>query len=291
MSWTNHQCLAPRQAPEGNSLPTNPVKLLVISLGVAASLITDSAAHSPLLPRPQQVQYENGTLPLRGLSIRFAAPTTTEDRFAAEQLASRLSAIGQTHIPIRKGKGSGRAIVLNRTAAGGALPGDNESTGPDSREAYSVQITPKGAEIRAASSAGLFYGVQTLVQMVEGAGPQAVLPTATVRDWPALAYRGFMMDLSHGQLLRVSEIERQLDLLARFKANQYYFYSEASIEFEGYEVVNPDGPLHARRSPAHHRIRAPAPHRRSALHGALRPHARPFPRREVHRPWPAPLRR
>jgi hypothetical protein len=66
------------------------------------------------------------------------------------------------------------------------------------------------------------------------------LPAVTIRDWPALAYRGFMMDLSHGQLLRVPEIERQIDLLARFKANQYYFYSEASIEFAGYELVNPD---------------------------------------------------
>jgi hypothetical protein len=77
--------------------------------------------------------------------------------------------------------------------------------------------------------------------MVECSEPQVALPAATIRDWPALPYRGFMMDLSHGQLLRVPEIERQLDLLARFKANQYYFYSEASIELEGYELVNPDG--------------------------------------------------
>jgi hypothetical protein len=216
------------------------MRRFLIFLTVAASLASASATHSPLLPRPQQVHYENGAMPLRGLSIRFAAPPTAEDRFAAEQLATRLSAIGQTQIPIRKGRASGPAILLNRTGAGAALPGDNESTGPDSREAYSLQVTPKGAEIRAASSAGLFYGVQTLLQIVEGSGPQAVLPATTVRDWPALAYRGFMMDLSHGQLLRVSEIERQLDLLARFKANQYYFYSEASIEFEGYELVNPD---------------------------------------------------
>ena len=220
--------------------PTNSTKHLLASLAVVASLITASAANSPLLPRPQQVQYDNGTLALRGLSIHFAMAPCAEDRFAAEQLASRLSAIGHSQIPIRKGKASGPAIVLNRTAAGGALPGDNEITGPDSREAYSLQVTQKRVEIRAASSAGLFYGVQTLLQMVEGSGPEAALPTATIRDWPALAYRGFMMDLSHGQLLRVSEIERQLDLLARFKANQYYFYSEASIEFEGYELVNPD---------------------------------------------------
>jgi hypothetical protein len=216
------------------------MKRLLISFAVLV-LVATASAHSPLLPRPQQVHYESGTLPLPGLSIRFAAPPTGEDRFAAEQLASRLSAIGQTQIPIRKGKASGPAILLNRTAEGAALPGDNESAGPDSREAYSLQVTPKGAEIRAASSAGLFYGVQTLLQMVEDSGPQAALPAAAIRDWPALPYRGFMMDLSHGQLLRVSEIERQLDLLARFKANQYYFYSEASIEFVGYELVNPDG--------------------------------------------------
>jgi hexosaminidase len=217
------------------------MKLFLLPVAALTALATASAAHGPLLPRPQQVHYENGALPLRGLSICFAAQLTAEDRFAAEQLASRLSAISQMQIPIRIGKASGSAILLNRTAAGAALPGDNEHAGPDSREAYSLQVTPKGAEIRAASSAGLFYGVQTLLQMVEGSGLQAALPAGAIRDWPALPYRGFMMDLSHGQLLRVSEIERQLDLLARFKANQYYFYSEASIEFEGYELVNPDG--------------------------------------------------
>jgi hypothetical protein len=77
--------------------------------------------------------------------------------------------------------------------------------------------------------------------MVEGQGSDAVLPAASVRDWPALAYRGFMMDTSHGQLLKVQEIERQIDHLARFKANQYFFYSEASIELEGYSLVNPTG--------------------------------------------------
>ena len=68
-----------------------------------------------------------------------------------------------------------------------------------------------------------------------------MLPVAEVKDWPALAYRGVMIDFSEGELIRVSEAERQIDLMARFKINQYYFYSEASIEFEGYDVVNPNG--------------------------------------------------
>jgi hypothetical protein len=240
MSRTNNHLLASGSAPNNESLPLCSLQRFLFFLVVVASSATTAAAHSPLLPRPQQVQYESGSLPVHGLSIRFASRPSAEDRFAAEQLAGWLSANGQTQIPTRKTKASGPSILLNRTGTGAALPGDKDSAGPDSREVYSLQVTPKGAEIRASSSAGLFYGIQTLLQLVEGSGTQAMLPAVTIRDWPALAYRGFMMDLSHGQLLRVPEIERQIDLLARFKANQYYFYSEASIEFEGYELVNPD---------------------------------------------------
>ncbi len=231
---------ARRQGDACRLLPSRFPHTLLIILAVTVSLAGASAAHRPLLPQPQEVHYGAGMLPLHGLSIRFAMTPTDEDRFAAEELAARLSEVAGMGVPIRKGKKARSSILLIRTGTGGALPGDHETTGPDSREAYSLKVTPQGAEIRAASSAGLFYGVQTLLQMVEGTGSQAALPAAEVRDWPALAYRGFMMDLSHGQLLRVSEIERQLDLLARFKANQYYFYSEASIAFEGYAAVNPD---------------------------------------------------
>lgn len=196
-------------------------------------------AHTAVLPQPRELRYGDGSLAIHDLSIRFAAKPSAEDQFAAQELASRLSAAGRTQVKVRKT--GGKAIVLNRTGNGAALPGTNDTAGPDSREAYSLKITTKGAEIRAASSAGLFYGVQTLLQMVEGTGAEAVLPVAEVKDWPALAYRGVMIDFSEGELIRVSEAERQIDLMARFKINQYYFYSEASIEFDGYDVVNPTG--------------------------------------------------
>lgn len=217
------------------------MKRFLFCLSMIMPVATALADHNALLPRPQEIQYGSGTLALRGLTIRFASPPSSEDLFAAEQLASRLSAIVETPVKVKQGRSSARAIVLNRTGECGALPADNERTGPDSRESYTLQVTPKGAEIRGRSSAGIFYGVQTLLQMVEGAGAEAVLPVAKVKDWPALAYRGVMIDFSEGELIRVSEVKRQLDLMARFKANQYFFYSEASIEFEGYDVVNPNG--------------------------------------------------
>ncbi len=207
---------------------------------VALGWLPAWADHRPLLPRPQEVTYGSGVLPVNGLAIRMAMTPDAPDRFAAEQLAAGLSSFEHIPVSVQKGRAAKGAVVLNRAGFGADVPGDNEKAGPESRESYILTVNSKGAEIRASTSAGLFYGVQTLLQMVEMEAGRAVLPVAEVHDWPALAYRGFMMDFSHGQLLRVSEIERQVDLLARFKANQYYFYSEMNIAWEGYEVVNPD---------------------------------------------------
>jgi hexosaminidase len=202
--------------------------LLVAAVAVSAS----GAEHNRLLPRPQRITYGDGRLPTEGLAIDFAAPPTPEDRFVAKQLAPRLAA----------GSGdaaTGRVLKLIREGDGAALPQNDESAGPGSREWYRVRVTTGGAEIRARSSAGLFYGAQTLLQMVEGTGRDASLPAVEIEDWPGLAYRGVMMDLSHGGLPTVGEIEHQIDFMAQFKANQYYFYSELSVELKGYSLVNP----------------------------------------------------
>ncbi len=199
-----------------------------------------AGGHRTLLPAPQQVTYGPGQLRLRGVEIAFASTPSAEDRFAAAELSAALGASG-TKVPIRDGACSGPCIVLKRTGSVGTLPEKDEKPGPDGRESYRVKIGPTRAEIVAPSSAGLFYAVQTLRQMIEGSGENAALPEAEAHDWPAMAYRGFMMDLSHGSILREDEIQRQLDFLARFKANQYYFYSEGAIELKGYPLLNPKG--------------------------------------------------
>lgn len=198
------------------------------------------ADHRPLLPRPQEISYGSSYLRLGGITVSFTLPPTAQDRFAAQQLAAGLSAMIHNRVPVVDAGSSAVSVLLDRAGDGPDIPSGDEKPGPQSREAYRITITRNGAVIRAGSSTGLFYGAQTLLQMVEGEGSHAVLPVAEVHDWPALAYRGFMMDFSEGQRLRVPEIERQLDLLARFKGNQYYFYSEMSIAWDGFEAVNVD---------------------------------------------------
>jgi len=199
------------------------------------------AQHSPLLPRPQQMRYGSGQLAVRGLTVRLSSETGVEDRSTAQTLSNFLSQRASEAIPIAQGEVSRPTIVLKRTGPVDPIPLPGEHPGPESREAYTLRVTPQGVEIDAVSSAGLFYGVQTLCQMVEGEGAKAILPEAEVHDWPGLAYRGTMVDMSHGPLPTVTEVERQLDFLSRFRANQYYFYNEASVELKGYTLLNPTG--------------------------------------------------
>jgi hexosaminidase len=202
-----------------------------------------AAAQTKLLPRPQQIQYGTGQIALSNLTIEFSTPPNDEDRFAAGQLARAIEM--RTGIVIRMSKthAAQAAIVLDRTGTASDLPLPKDVPGPDSREAYDLEITPAGVTIRARSSAGIFYGIETMVQMIEGQGKAATLPNATIHDWPSLAFRGTLVDVSHGALPTLHEFEQQLDFLARWKGNQYYLYTEASVELAGFPLLNPEGRL------------------------------------------------
>jgi hexosaminidase len=224
----------------------SPLRWSLCTLVIARAFLVTAwaiAGHNVLLPQPQQIHYGPRHLRIRGLGIRLLADPSTEDRFAAEQLSSCLSDVSKEPVRVSQGEPSGALIVLKRTGEVGALPLPGEHPGPASREAYTLKVTPERGEVQATSSAGLFYGAQTLCQLIEGNAAEAVLPEVEIRDWPSLAYRGTMVDMSHGPLPTEAEIKRQLDFLARWKANQYYLYSEASIELEGYPLLNPEGRL------------------------------------------------
>jgi hypothetical protein len=106
-----------------------------------------------------------------------------------------------------------------------------------------IKVTPGGVELEGRSSAALYYAAQTLRQLVEGTGAAGALPEVEIRDWPSLPYRGVMIDMSHGPLPTEGEIKRQIDFMARWKINQYYLYSEASVELKGYPLLSRDARL------------------------------------------------
>ncbi len=116
------------------------------------------AAHLPLLPEPQRVQYGSGVLKLEGIGVTLSGQAAPEDRFASQVLAVELQTITGHTVPVTS-KPNEPGISLVRTGPVDALPANNETPGPESHESYQIRVTPGGAEIKARSSAGLYYGV------------------------------------------------------------------------------------------------------------------------------------
>ena len=86
-------------------------------------------------------------------------------------------------------------------------------------EGYELRITAKGVQIAAAQEAGLFYGLQTLRQLVACGR----LPLCSIRDWPAFAVRGFHHDCGRN-FQPLESLKRQLDLAARLKVNYFHWH-------------------------------------------------------------------
>jgi len=213
------------------------VKYLLKFCLILLTMSATAADHNPILPKPQKINFGPSQFVLDGVSIGFRGTPSGEDLFAAGELATILSGILDKPVSIGESLTGSPSIVFRRTGNPDPLPVPGEEAGPHSREAYKISISEEKVLIEARSSAGLFYAVQTLRQMVEGSGGEAVLPECEVVDWPSMAYRGFMMDMSHTQLPLISEIKKQIDFLSRWKSNQYLFYSEASIELDGYPLL------------------------------------------------------
>ncbi|PUZ19945.1 hexosaminidase [Chitinophaga costaii] len=95
-------------------------------------------------------------------------------------------------------------------------------------EAYTLNVTPGGISIGAGDEAGVFYGIQSLKNLIPAAYWKAVqksIPIAgvTVSDTPRFAYRGFMLDVARN-FHQKEEVERVLDVMALYKLNVFHFH-------------------------------------------------------------------
>ena len=93
-----------------------------------------------------------------------------------------------------------------------------------SPESYTLSVTSQRIEIRATSGAGLFYGMQTLLQLMQPAGTGSYsVPSVKIEDTPRFAYRGLMLDVSC-HFSTKEFIKKQIDALAYYKINRLHLH-------------------------------------------------------------------
>lgn len=89
-------------------------------------------------------------------------------------------------------------------------------------EAYTLNITPHNIEINANGGQGIFYGIQSLLQLINGSTDKT-LSSLVINDSPRFRYRGFMLDVSR-HFASVDFIKKQLDIMAYYKLNTFHWH-------------------------------------------------------------------
>ncbi len=98
-------------------------------------------------------------------------------------------------------------------------------------EGYELSVTQRFVTITAPTPAGLFYGSQTLLQLLppdvfstqDVSGVNWTVPCAEISDAPRFQWRGFMLDVSR-HFFTVPEVEQVLDLMALYKLNTFHWH-------------------------------------------------------------------
>ncbi len=113
-------------------------------------------------------------------------------------------------------------------------------------QGYDLIITPAGITIIASEPVGVFYGVCTLIQILQTPNPnpqsairnpQSAIPCLRISDWPDFPARGVMLDVSRDRVPTLDTLLMLVDMLASWKVNQFQLYTEHTFAYRNHPVV------------------------------------------------------
>jgi len=200
-----------------------------------SSVAPPDAPKLALIPMPREIREVKDMQLTQGVGI-LAASNDPEDKFAAEDLVSSLKERG---IAAQAGKKGKIKIVLLRQntkqdtkkVADILLRAHIEFDSAMRDEGYVLVTDGDITYDIAATSAGIYYGAQTIKQLVMGSGAHAVLHGVVARDWPAMKYRGLSDDLSRGPVPTLEFQKHQIRVLSEYKVNIYSPYFENTLMY------------------------------------------------------------
>lgn len=108
---------------------------------------------------------------------------------------------------------------------------------PEKEEGYILEVKPGEVIIKGRSEAGVFYGCQTLLQLIEDArDQQVIIPACKVTDYPDVSYRAFHLDIKY-HLDNMNYYYRMIDRLAQVKINAVMVEFEDKLRYRKAERV------------------------------------------------------
>lgn len=194
--------------------------LLPVACCIAALSFCQTKQVISIIPEPVQLVQKTGNY-LLPKSITITATDDAEVKSAANYLQKKLvAATGNKVIIAEKSATPTIGLSLN-TSMDNAL----------GKEGYKLSVTGKNINIKANSSAGIFYGIQTLLQLLPKEIESTVpvkniswsIPQVEVTDYPRFGWRGLMFDVSR-HFFTKDEVKHFVDEMARYKFNLLHWH-------------------------------------------------------------------
>ena len=187
------------------------MKKLVKLAGMFLALTLVSCGQQPveelsIIPVPLKAELQGGSFVVNeNTQLWIEAPEADKNQLQEYLAASPLNLAVAAEAP------TSNAIVLKQV---------EELPGVASAEGYVLTSTKKGVEVQAKTGAGLFYGVQTLLQMATEGNKVAF---GTITDEPRFEYRGMMLDVSR-HFFGLDFVKKQIDAMAYYKLNRLHIH-------------------------------------------------------------------
>ncbi len=187
------------------------MKKLVKLAGMFLALTLVSCGQQPveelsIIPVPLKAELQGGSFVINeNTQLWIEAPEADKNQLQEYLAASPLKLAVAAEAP------TSNAIVLKQV---------EELPDVASAEGYVLTSTKKGVEVQAKTGAGLFYGVQTLLQMATKGNKVAF---GTITDEPRFEYRGMMLDVSR-HFFGLDFVKKQIDAMAYYKLNRLHIH-------------------------------------------------------------------
>src|SRR3569832_203939 len=201
------------------------ISILLVCFGLNANA-QDADPYMGIVPAPVSVKKASGEFVLSQQTALLADSLNNKAvHFFTEYLHSKLNL--RNEVKLNTGESVANSIVFTEKGTEGL---------PD--QGYRLTITPRQI-IVAGKGAGLFYGIQTLLQLIPADhGATIKLPCVQIEDYPRFGYRGFMLDVCR-HFFSVEFVKKTIDMMAYYKLNNFHWHLTADQGWRNEKKKNP----------------------------------------------------
>ncbi len=183
--------------------------ILTIAAVVAAISVSAQNAATVIIPRPLEATEGKGAFVVTPKTVIAVADDTLVR--PAEIFAGYVAAEEGMTLAVEKGAKKGIILALDSSLG---------------KEEYLLDVTSKGVSIKGGTPQGVFYGLQSLRQMIsagEKVKKGVEIGAVSIKDKPLLGYRGAMLDVCR-HFFTVKEVKQYIDLIAIHKMNVFHWH-------------------------------------------------------------------